>query len=266
MIAQTDVASQGENSNIKNMAQSEKLYRRITDGILHRLANGEFEIGNRLPTEREIAEHYAVSRTTVREAMVALEMLGIVEMRKGSGIYVVALGLPGRQPEILDVGAFELLEARRSIEAEVTALAALRIGDADLARLEALLMTMTDPDIVISESADREFHFVIAASTGNSAMVAVIADLWAMRDRCELARTIHERARGGGELMRVEEHRAILQALRSHDPEAARAEMRRHLDAVIEHLLAKTENEEVAAVRRRSEHLRKRIFAHNRAA
>ena len=248
------------------MPPSDKLYRRITDGILQRLANGDFDVGSRLPTEREIAEHYAVSRTTVREAMVALEMMGIVEMRKGSGIYVAALHLPGQQPETLDIGAFELLEARRSIEAEVTALAALRIDEADLDRLETLLVTMTDPDIEISEGADRDFHFVIAAATGNSAMVAVIADLWAMRDRCDLARTIHERARGGGELMRVEEHRAILHALRSHDPEEARAEMRRHLDAVIEHLLAKTENEEVAAVRLRNAHLRKRIFAHGRAA
>ena len=252
--------------NVGIMAQSDKLYRRITDGILQRLAAGEFEIGRRLPTEREIAEHYAVSRTTVREAMVALEMMGVVEMRKGSGIYVAALRLPGQEAETLDIGAFELLEARRSIEAEVTALAALRIGATDLTRLEALLVTMTDPDVAVSERADRDFHFVIAAATGNSAMIAVVADLWAMRDRCDLARTIHERARGGGELLRVEEHRAILDALRSHDADMARAGMRRHLDAVIEHLLAKTENEEVAAVRLRSAHLRQRIFAGHRAA
>ncbi|KQR87382.1 FadR/GntR family transcriptional regulator [Sphingomonas sp. Leaf343] len=248
------------------MAQSDKLYRRITDGILQRLGTGEFEIGSRLPTEREIAEHHAVSRTTVREAMVALEMMGVVEMRKGSGIYVAALRLPGQQAETLDIGAFEILEARRSIEAEVAALAAPRIDDKDLARLETLLATMTDPDIAISERADRDFHLVIAEATGNSAMVAVVTDLWAMRDRCDLARTIHERARGGGELLRVEEHRAVLDALRSHNTDAARAEMRRHLDAVIEHLLAKTENEEVAAVRRRSAHLRQRIFADYRAA
>jgi DNA-binding FadR family transcriptional regulator len=248
------------------MDRSDKLYRRVIDGVLEQLAAGKFTIGSRLPTERELAETYTTSRATVREAMVALEMMGVVEMRKGSGIYVASLRMPGEQAEALDVGAFELLEARRGIEAEVAAVAARRIDDEGLDALAALLITMTDPDITISERADRDFHLVIAAATGNSALIAVVTDLWAMRDRCELARTIHQRARGGGELLRVEEHRAILEALRSHNPEAARTAMRNHLDAVIDHLLAKTESDEVAAVRLRNASLRERIFAPGGAA
>lgn len=236
-----------------------KLYRRVSDGVLRQLAAGDFAIGSRLPSERELAEANAVSRATVREAMVALEMMGVVEMRKGSGIYVVALGTAGAETT-LDVGAFELLEARRSFEAEVAALAALRIDDEALNELEALVLTMTDPDVAVSERADRDFHFVIAAATGNSAMSAVVTDLWAMRERCTLARTIHQRARGGGEGLRVIEHRAILDALRAHDPEAARTAMRSHLDAVIDHLLAMTESEELEAVRQRNAHLRRRIL------
>jgi DNA-binding FadR family transcriptional regulator len=248
------------------MSKPEKLYRRVIDGVLARLAAGEFPIGSRLPTERDLADAYQISRATVREAMVALEMMGVVEMRKGSGIYVASLGTGGERTETLDVGAFELLEARRSIEAEVAALAALRIDEDALDELDALLVTMTDPDIAVSERADREFHLVIAAATGNGAMVAVVTDLWAMRDRCELARAIHQRARGGGELLRVEEHRGVLDALRRHDPEAARTAMRAHLDAVLEHLLAKTENEEIEALRRRNAGRRDRLFAHTRAA
>ncbi|MEN2787262.1 FadR/GntR family transcriptional regulator [Sphingomonas qilianensis] len=238
----------------------------MIDGVVEQLAAGRFAIGSRLPTERELAESYATSRATVREAMVALEMMGVVEMRKGSGIYVASLRMPGAQAEALDVGAFELLEARRSIEAEVAAVAARRIDSDALRELDALLEAMTDPDITISERADRDFHLVIAAATGNSAMIAVVTDLWAMRDRCELARTIHQRARGGGELLRVEEHRAVLAALRAGDADAARNAMRRHLDAVIEHLLAKTEHDEVAAVRLRNASLRERIFAPDTAA
>jgi len=236
-----------------------KLYRRVSDGVLRQLAAGEVMIGSRLPSERELAEANAVSRATVREAMVALEMMGVVEMRKGSGIYVVGRGTPEAQ-ETLDVGAFELLEARRSFEAEVAALAAARIDDDTLAELEALIVTMTDPDVAVSEPADRDFHVVIAAATGNSAMSAVVTDLWAMRERCTLARTIHQRARGGGEGLRVIEHRAILDALRAHDPDAARTAMRAHLDAVIDHLLAMTESEELEAVRQRNADLRNRIL------
>jgi len=250
------------------MEKSDKLYRRVTDGILQRLAQGEFPIGSRLPTERELAETYTISRTTVREAMVALEMMGVVEMRKGSGIYVASLRMPGEGAETLDVGAFELLEARRSVEAEVAALAALRIDDERLDELDALVATMADADadIAASERADRDFHLAIAGATGNGAFLAVVTDLWAMRDRCDLARTIHQRARGGGEMLRVAEHRAIVAALRARDAEAARLAMRQHLDAVLEHLLARTESEEIEAVRQRNANLRERIFARTHSA
>jgi len=250
------------------MEKSDKLYRRVTDGILQRLAQGEFPIGSRLPTERELAETYTISRTTVREAMVALEMMGVVEMRKGSGIYVASLRMPGEGAETLDVGAFELLEARRSVEAEVAALAALRIDDERLDELDALVATMADADadIAASERADRDFHLAIAGATGNGAFLAVVTDLWAMRDRCDLARTIHQRARGGGEMLRVAEHRAIVAALRARDAEAARLAMRQHLDAVLEHLLARTESEEIEAVRQRNANLRERIFARTHTA
>ncbi|MDR6127119.1 DNA-binding FadR family transcriptional regulator [Sphingomonas sp. SORGH_AS802] len=250
------------------MEKSDKLYRRVTDGILQRLAQGEFPVGSRLPTERELAETYTISRTTVREAMVALEMMGVVEMRKGSGIYVASLRMPGEGAETLDVGAFELLEARRSVEAEVAALAALRIDDERLDELDALVATMADADadIAASERADRDFHLAIAGATGNGAFLAVVTDLWAMRDRCDLARTIHQRARGGGEMLRVAEHRAIVTALRARDAEAARLAMRQHLDAVLEHLLARTESEEIEAVRQRNANLRERIFARTHTA
>lgn len=242
------------------MQQPEKLYRRVIDYAVSQIGAGTFPAGTRLPAERELAETLAVSRTTVREAMVALEMMGVVEIRKGSGIHVLGLGGPIRPGTALDVGAFELLEARRTIEAEVAALAAMRISDEEIAKLEMLLEEMTDDDLSVSERADRDFHLCIAKATGNAAMVSVVTDLWRMRERCPLARTIHQRARGGGELLRVEEHRDMLDALRCRDAEGARAAMRRHLDAVIDHLLHKTESEEVAAVRQRKADLRSRFF------
>lgn len=242
-----------------DMIGPEKLYRRISDGILERLAAGEFPVGSRLPTERKLAENYGVSRASVREAVVALEMIGVLELRKGSGIYVVSLGTT-EEVETLDIGAFELLEARRGIEAEVAALAALRRTDDDLAELEALIDAMRDPDVAISERADRDFHFALAHATGNRALTTVVTDLWAMRERCLLARAIHQRARGGGEDRRVIEHGDIYAAVLAQDAEAARTAMRDHLEAVIEHLLVMTENEEFEAVRRRTATRRLRIL------
>ncbi len=242
------------------MAQAEKLYRRVIDFAAAQMNAGTFPIGARLPTERELAESLAVSRATVREAMVALEIMGVVEIRKGSGIYVVAPSALNGRVAALDIGAFELLEARRSIEAEVAALAAQRIAADELAELQALLDVMTQKDIAATERADREFHLCIAKATGNAAMVSVVTDLWNMRDRCPLARTIHQRARGGDELLRLEEHRTVFDALRAKDPDHARQAMRDHLDAVIDHLLAKTESDELAAVRQRSAELRGRML------
>ncbi|WP_342659225.1 FadR family transcriptional regulator (plasmid) [Sphingomonas sp. NY01] len=242
------------------MQKSDKLYRRVCDGVLDQLAAGEFDIGARLPTERELAETYQVSRTTVREAMVALEMLGIVDMRKGSGIYVVSRSRAADEANALDIGAFELMEARRIYEVETVGLAALRIGDDDLGRLEVLLATMRDADERAGEQADRDFHITIAQATGNSAMVGIIAELWLMRDRSDLARNIHKRARGTGLEPRVHEHQAILDALRQRDPQAAREAMRLHLDQVIEHLLARTELQVIEEARLRTADLRERIF------
>lgn len=242
------------------MKKSDKLYRRVCDGVLQRLAAGEFDVGARLPAERELAETYAVSRATVREAMVALEMLGIVDMRKGSGIYVVGRARSEEESDRLDIGAFELMEARRLYEVETAAVAASRIGAEDLAQLDALIGTMQDEDEARGEQADRDFHLLIAEATGNSAMVAIIAELWSMRERCDLARTILQRARGSGLAPRVREHRVIVDALRAGDPHAAREAMRTHLDAVIEHLLASTESEVIEAARVRTAGLRHRMF------
>jgi GntR family transcriptional repressor for pyruvate dehydrogenase complex len=231
------------------MIAQEKLYRRISDAILARLATGEFPVGSRLPTERKLADAYSVSRASVREAVVALEMIGVLELRKGSGIYVVSLGTD-EEVETLDIGAFELLEARRGIESEVAALAAVRRSDHDLNELKRLIAVMRDPDVSISEQADRDFHFTLAGATGTRAMTSVVTDLWA----------IHQRARGGGEDRRAAEHDAVFAAVEARDADAARAAMRVHLEAVIEHLLVMTENEEFEAVRRRIASQRSHIF------
>lgn len=229
------------------MADNVKLYRRIADTVADAIEAGQYKLGDRLPTERELAEQFGVSRPTLREAMIALEMLGMIEARHGLGIYVTGDVRPAAPAAEIDfeIGAFELIEARRLFEGEAAALAATSIDDAQLAQLEALMVRMHEEDEIAGEDADREFHMIIARATGNGAIIATIENLWEWRNRSPLARNILARARGMGLEPRIHEHRRVYEALKARDPAAARQAMRDHLERVIEHLLSATETEAV---------------------
>lgn len=240
-------------------AKSIKLYRQICDRISEAIVRGDHPVGSRLPAERELADKYGVSRPTIREAMIALEMQDVVASRHGSGIYVV--GLPGDIAPELDVGAFELAEARRLVEGETAALAATMIDDDGLKQLEKCLVEMDSPDEDKAVAADREFHLSIARATGNGALVVTVTTLWDMRDRSPLARRIFSRSRNLSLTPRIEEHRGIIGALRARDPNAARRAMRDHLDRVIDLLLATTETEAVEQARQQARAQRERMAA-----
>ncbi len=166
-------------------AESGRLYERVARDLSSRIARGEYKIGQRLPSERELAQSYAVSRPTVREALIALELDGLVEVRTGSGVYVTATSPRGGKAGAMDIGPFELLEARRAIESEACALAATRISDEEVEQLELLLaeMNSAEDDAVAAEDADRRFHLLIANTTRNSAMLASVQMLWDARAR-----------------------------------------------------------------------------------
>jgi GntR family transcriptional repressor for pyruvate dehydrogenase complex len=241
-----------------------KLYRQVADSILAQIKSGEYEPGARLPSERDLAANFKVSRPTIREAMIALEILGWVDSRHGSGIYVTE-HLPEQvRADDLDIGAFELTEARRLFEGEAAALAATTITDAELAELVAILRDMIrenkrrEP----GEMADRRFHVAIARATRNTAITTVVENLWDIRYRSPLCRHMLERARSVGVQPRIGEHRHILAALRKRNPKEARKAMRDHLARVIDGLLKATETEAVdgakkKAVSRRNEYTRR---------
>jgi DNA-binding FadR family transcriptional regulator len=126
------------------MSDNVKLYRKIADSVADAIESGQYKLGDRLPTERELAEQFGVSRPTLREAMIALEMLGMIEARHGLGIYVTGnVRPPAPSAEIdFEIGAFELIEARRLFEGEAAALAATSISDEQIGELEGLLERM----------------------------------------------------------------------------------------------------------------------------
>ncbi|WP_343685336.1 FadR/GntR family transcriptional regulator [Asticcacaulis sp.] len=241
------------------MSDTRKRYKRIADSIAEEIRSGVYTAGDRLPTERELAVQFKVSRPTLREAMIALEILGYIEARQGHGIVVRAVSPDPLPMSDSEIGAFELIEARRLFESEVAALAATLISDEQLDELKKLARRMEDPSPAISERADREFHMLIAQVTGNGAIVSSVENLWDWRYRSPLARNILARTANLGMKARVAEHSQIIEALEQRSPEAARQAMREHMDRVIEHLLATTELVEVEKARAAGEARRKAL-------
>lgn len=237
----------------------DRLYQDLARSLMEELASGRYPVGARLPAERELATTYNVSRPTVREAIIALEVQGLVEVRVGSGAYVRRLpgqeDLPG-----FNITAFELTEARLLFEGEAAALAAVQATDEELDEIERLVEEIAHENQRAdgSESSDREFHLAIAKATRNSAIYEAIEHLWDLRSTSPDAALLHEKARSANIKPVVDEHTAVLSALRARDPNAARNAMRAHLGQVIESLLFATEERAIEEARRTAQAKRAR--------
>ena len=227
-----------------------RLYQRVAQRLFQELANGKYAVGDRLPAERELAIEHEVSRPAVREAMIALEVQGLIDVRVGSGAYVRRLPGINDRPGF-NVTAFELTEARLLFEGESAALAATNITDAELDELEALVRQISKENQRrgVTENADFDFHMLIARATRNLAIVNTIEELWRVRSTSPECALLHAKARAANVRPVVEEHSSIVEALRTRDPAKARAAMRAHLGSVIDHLLFATEEQALAKAR-----------------
>jgi DNA-binding FadR family transcriptional regulator len=211
---------------------SQRLYRQIAGQIAGLIDSGEFAVGSRLPPERELAVLLGVSRTSVREAILALEIEGRVEVRVGTGIFVTAAAVAPAQAD--GPGPFDLLAARELIEGEAVALAATRIDDDALARLRATIETMrrSDDELATRAAADREFHTLIAEASGNGAYPLLVGALWDQRRGGLWARIETHFHTPALRARTLDDHAAILAALEQRDAAAARAAMVGHLQHV----------------------------------
>jgi GntR family uxuAB operon transcriptional repressor len=215
-----------------------RLYRQIASQIEALIDSGEFPPGSRLPAERELAAILGVSRTSVREAIISLEIAGLVDVRVGTGIFVSTkpgAELPRSTGEDTDggPGPFELLAARKLVEGEIAALAARKATAADLASLRDCVNRMEGEldDFSAREGSDRDFHIGLAKATGNGSLELVVAGLWSQRAEMWRRTQQHFHTRKLAEKT-LRDHAAILAAVARHDPEAARAAMHRHLARV----------------------------------
>lgn len=214
-----------------------------------------------MPAERDLAERFKVSRPTIREAMIALEIRELVEVRHGSGVYVTE-SLPLDRPVAeLNVGAFELIEARIMFEGEAAALAAKVMADDEIDRLRLVLerMEVLDPSSAEELALDRQFHMSIAEGTHSSLVAQTVEHLWDLREQSPLCRRMFEQARSVGINPVPQEHRQIYEAIRSRDSEKAGVAMRTHLMRVSEDLLAVTELELIEQAKREIGEKRRRL-------
>lgn len=240
-----------------------RLYESVAAQIKRRIVEGIYPADSRLPGERELAEELKVSRVTIREAEIALQAMGYIQIRAGSGAYVTA---PAARQDghIPVVSALELTQARLMFESEAAALAAKAIDDATLTRLGELvdIMSQTHPDENdASLEADREFHLTIAAASGNTAVHYTIESLWRMRTELPDIEAAHsavcsdEMARERGR-----EHREILEALQARDAGAARHAMQAHFRRLLRSMIEASEAEELEALRLKSAASRQRFI------
>ena len=229
---------------------TQKLYKQIARSIAAAIEDGRYAPGDRLPSEREFADDFGVSRPTIRDAMIALEFQGLVEARQGSGVYVKAARQISEDAAERDVSALELTEARRLFEGEACALAAATITDEQVALLERLAADMSRD--VVAEDFERhelEFHLTIARATGNAAIFATVEDLWLLRRQSSSCVVTLRRARANSRGDCVAEHGKIAASLRTRDPKAARLAMHGHLAQVIDDLLGLAETDALEQTR-----------------
>lgn len=214
--------------------EAKRLYQVVASQIRQLIAAGHFPPLSRLPAERELAQLLGVSRPSLREALIALEIGGSVEVRMGSGIYVTSRAEKAPSQEGgLGESPSEIMQARIAVEGAVIVLATARASEQAVAELAALLEAMRHR-IDAGESPleqDRRFHLAIAALAGNSVLGRLVGDLFDARHS-----GIHQLLSSkfdSDKTWRVAlaEHEAIVTALEARDPLRAEAAMRMHLQS-----------------------------------
>jgi len=221
-----------------------RLYEEVV-GQLHQLIDdGKLKAGDRLPSERELAETFRVSRSSVREAIKTLENEGMVMSRPGSGTFITAVNVEAIIPPLASLlsrgkdALIDLFEMRCLVEPSIAALAAERATPADILRLKEIY-TQQEQQInrdISAVDSDAAFHLTIGRATHNAALQRLVASI------VEILKPIREKSlqTPGRAHKSLASHREILVAIERHDPELARQAMQRHIQAVEQNVLAPT--------------------------
>jgi len=205
----------------------------IIEQVRDLVTSGRLKPGDRLPSERELSQALSVSRSSVREAVRAMESLGLIEARAGEGTFMASpSGSHGSDPLIASLHQdwstqHKLFEVRRVIEPDLAALAARRATTEQIERLRAIL---DDQEAEIARGGtgvkqDTLFHFLMAEATGNEALVRIVDSLMDLLLKTREESLQHDERR----VQSLKQHRSILAAIEARDPRAAERQMRDHI-------------------------------------
>ncbi|NDW01751.1 FadR/GntR family transcriptional regulator [Salipiger sp. PrR002] len=220
-------------------------YLKIARELADQIDKGDYPVGMRLPPERELAVTMGVSRTVLREALLALEIRGYVEVRIGSGVFVLPESYrtgPSRGDieEMRDAAPFDVLEMRRMAEGEAAFMAAQRATDEQMAALEEALADMEASleDVTRYDVADARFHAIIGEASGNQLLQALMRQLWDYRYGEMWSLWYNQTRSITNRRNTVVHHRRILAAIQRGLPDVARTAMQAHMDEVNERFFA----------------------------
>jgi len=241
---------QQDTAGAARLPRGKRLYQVVARQIAKLIADNSGDPDWRLPSERELAEELKVSRPSVREAVIALEMRGLVEVHGRAGIVVLPspVNLLNFDTINTDVGAgpFEILEARKAVEASAAAIAASRATSYDFMQLDESIAAMQDGAHIVDgkDQTDREFHRTIAGMTGNAVIISMVDALWIQQESSRMWKAIHQRIyMADVQPTWVGQHYGIAAALKARNPDAAYKAMWHHLSSVAQELLEASNSE-----------------------
>lgn len=218
--------------------QEKKQYQEIGQDLRQKIQQGHYAVGSRLPPERNIAENYGVSRTIVREALLMLELEGTVDIRQGSGVYVVRIPAEGEEQDeelLNEIGPFEVLQARQLVESNIAAFAATMATKSDIENLRRTLEQEQRAIVENDTSGDNDklFHLLIAGATQNQMLLETTKHIWQRRENSPLWQQLHSHiATRGYRLKWLADHQNILAALRRRDVMGSYQAMWQHMENV----------------------------------
>ncbi|MFQ5565564.1 MAG: FadR/GntR family transcriptional regulator [Paracoccaceae bacterium] len=203
----------------------------IAGALRKQIASAQFARHDRLPPERTLAERFGVARGTVREALKRLEETGFVERRPGSGTYVTYSERNETRSIVETTRPLELIDARFAVEPHMVRLAVLHATEFDLANTEAHLQAMEDSeDAIAFADADDRFHLALARCTRNALIVWMMEKMHEVRSHTQWARMRTITLEPGIIARYNRQHRAIVEAIRARDADAAGRLMKEHLE------------------------------------
>ncbi|MBB6672784.1 FadR/GntR family transcriptional regulator [Cohnella nanjingensis] len=212
-------------------------YEEMTEHLKRQILEGKLQVGDKLPSTKEISERFGVGRSTTREALSALKAMGLIEIRQGGGCRVIRSAPAETVPEIESLRVnretlLELLEVRQTLELSIAAIAASRRTDEDVDALRRVVQEMAQAigDDLEGERTDLLFHLSLARATGNAIMVRLFESITGQMERAirEVRRVELYANRSVAERL-FREHEAIARAVANREPQEATARMSEHL-------------------------------------